>query len=878
MSNTLKVICNPYTKETSYLYQIGKKWEEVDSKNALTTFTKKEFSDLAKDVVKEIYKQKYENIVFEGSDDDFEELEYAARTVLKLDVDYEGKKALSCKRAEKYFNNASEVLGSIEDEFKNLRTVIEKRYKVKNNEIKAEIEKFEKTISDEIPLVVMGTYSSGKSAFINALIGYEILPSGIRTTTSRIHRIKKSSKRDTGKVSFKYNDDNVSIIFDKEGVNFNTASKNAFCKNLDIKIIENSKDITVESHIFQALSILKEQKENISELIEIECPSENGIFNKNNYNFSIIDTPGSDSAAEVAKDSHFEILKKALNNQTNGLPIYVTTADRMNNTSNKELLCAMKTVNLDKNNMIIIVTQADKLTDDDIKDLIDNNDKDKDVIRQAQSTRIFFVSSIAGLAGNKKSDLNFYNKGYEEVFAEIKNKFIDKTKTNYKQLYNYNIMPELQKTRIAKKCNNAVEFGDEKKVLFANSGLECVVEEVFSYGEKHALYNKCAKAKEYLENAIEIVKEEIENKKKQLGDPEEIQKQLDESKRIIIEKIKEKAGDCYTKIIDDYPKQLRLEIEETVDDKKNSIKSKWGKKLKKDFNKEKKEEDVKRFSFIRGFVEQDCSLKNEYHNAENIFESSSSDKKIIQVGKNVVNVVKKGGESSLKIFVDKVTAGIDNAKDTSDKTKQIRGDLKKQVEKRLVKSIKDIDKLLHTYSSSFFDNKDSDLKNELIAVVKGKNENDLSDTEKNTIVDVIQQFPKLEDINVEEGSLQDTQINRYLFGKHIDLGDFNYRKFVGETTNKFEALVEDQKRQIESSFIQSFEQWKEELINKIEQEITSLVPELESLSKKKEQLLNEKKEYELIEGNISDSKEKLVSLLSPQVKRVVTEKNIMEEK
>ena len=60
MNNTLKVICNPYTKETSYLYQIGKKWEEVDSKNALTTFTKKEFSDLAKDVVKEIYKQKYE--------------------------------------------------------------------------------------------------------------------------------------------------------------------------------------------------------------------------------------------------------------------------------------------------------------------------------------------------------------------------------------------------------------------------------------------------------------------------------------------------------------------------------------------------------------------------------------------------------------------------------------------------------------------------------------------------------------------------------------------------------------------------------------------------------------------------------------------------
>ena len=41
-----------------------------------------------------------------------------------------------------------------------------------------------------IPICVFGNYSAGKSTFINALIGREVLPSGGDPVTAKIYKIK----------------------------------------------------------------------------------------------------------------------------------------------------------------------------------------------------------------------------------------------------------------------------------------------------------------------------------------------------------------------------------------------------------------------------------------------------------------------------------------------------------------------------------------------------------------------------------------------------------------------------------------------------------------------------------------------------------------
>ena len=60
---------------------------------------------------------------------------------------------------------------------------------------KAEFEiKREKLNKNDVNLCLVGTYSAGKSTFINALIGKRILPESINSETAKMFRIKNSEK------------------------------------------------------------------------------------------------------------------------------------------------------------------------------------------------------------------------------------------------------------------------------------------------------------------------------------------------------------------------------------------------------------------------------------------------------------------------------------------------------------------------------------------------------------------------------------------------------------------------------------------------------------------------------------------------------------
>ena len=873
MGTTLQITCNPYTKKIIYKQKSGDKWDSLASQNPLLKYDGKEFSYIATEIVKAIYDLDYKHVIFEGSDDDYEELEYAAKTVKKLDKDLEPKAMLICERSQKHFKKAGEALKSIEVEFDDLIEILSKKYNGYNEDIKKEIVKFKETVSNEIPIVIMGTYSTGKSAFINALIGFEALPSATTTTTAKIHRIKKSSSTKKGKVSFKYDGDVVEILFEESDIEVKTISEKDFCKNIFSRINENSKDNSIESHIYQTLKLLNEQdikdsrsgNPHFSDLIEIEVPSNNGIFGDNRFNFSILDTPGSDSADEGIDNSHFEILKKALKNQTNGLPIFVTVPESMNSAGNKEILNEMKKINLDKNNMIVVANRADVTSDAGIVKLLEEND----VIREWQSTRIYFVSAIIGLAGQKKGDIYFYNDEYEDPFELTKSKFIDKANSKYRELYAFNIMPDVQKERITQICQKNVESGDEKKMLFANSGIQCVVEEVFSYGEKHALYNKCANAKKYLISAIEIVQKKIKQKKDDIAAPaEEIAKKLDEKRKKLIEQLRQTSQNLSEQVISQYPNILSSKKDLKMEDKMKKIGKEWINRYEVEYKKELNDRGVDSLSSIKRVGRKFNVFMDEFDSATDVIDKSVESiknkplKTVANFGKKFLNTAKRGVEATGKTIVEVTKEGFDAWDAHTDGMKLVRSRVRKEVEQSLLEDVKDIDNSLYSESRDFLKKQEKQLRNDLIAFVTNKEKDEISSDEQERIKDVILKFPELEETGEDAASLQDSQIAHYLFGKFIDLGDINYKKLAEASKEKLEEIVNNQTYEILNDFKKSFLVWQESLISKIEEEITSLNPDLADWSKEKLRLENELKELEIIQSRLTSSKDNLEKLLS----------------
>lgn len=587
MALTLQIICNPYIKRITYRDGPVEDCQELHAENPLLEYDKTEFSYIVTDIVEEVYKQGYERIIFAGSDDDYEELEYAVKTVPLLEERFKGKEELKCKRSEKRIINARNALGLIESEFKKLQEIVEKKYS-KQDDIRNKI-KFSEIVSDEIPIVIIGAYSSGKSAFINALIGAEVLPSATTTTTAKTHRIRKSASAGVGKILFRYDEEDVVIRFEDSNV-IDMSDESEFCEKLYTSIRNNSKDNTIESHIYQALKQLNEQdikdsrngkKSHFSDLIEVEIPSEKGIFSEKKFNYSILDTPGSDSADKGSGRSHFEILKQALRNQTNGLPICVTVPESMNSAENKKLLAELDGINLDRNNSIVIANKAELSSVEGLKKLSNEDD----VIREWQSTRIYFVSSIAGLAGQKGSE-DFYNDEYKQPFKMYREYFINRSDPDYRQLYTFSIMPSRRKKEIEKNCQEAVNSEDGKKILFANSGMQCVVEEVLDYGEKHALYDKCTKAIKFLSNIIDDIENEINDKKSVIESNKSGASNKFEQKKAEKKSALKDKGELKTdKILGEYRGELIDNVDYT--NKKNFKKEwqKYEKSLKRERNK-----------------------------------------------------------------------------------------------------------------------------------------------------------------------------------------------------------------------------------------------------------------------------------------------------
>lgn len=478
----LKLRYNPYEQKTEYEIYSKEKESWItpvsDSPLAQTQHTngtlKSHIEDSIK-VIDKVYGGNGLKITFEGTDSDFEEFgEY---------INYfneNNAKSIEYEKAKNYYRNASEVLPLLERSFSEVKNRLEK---YRTGETAKEIENCLDAFNPTIPICAMGLYSVGKSAFINAIIGREVLPSATDPTTAKVYKISNREK-----CEIRY-----TIGSEKKSEQFKNGD--------EAKIHDFLKEINSD--------------EQVGDLIEVDVPFVRSILSKG-YDFVIYDTPGPDSKSNA---EHLQVLKNCLEKQTNGLPVFVTEPKGMDKKSLGEIRNMFGSLKLDMQNILIVVNQADGTGNDELKNKKEN--KGQLEITREKSGGVFFVSSIIGIGAkkdnfDKNNDSEWINASY---FGEYRKNYDDFSTTEgkfAKSLYKYNFMIESEQKAYLEEAKK-IDSSDTRKILYYNSGIHSVERAISEYAEKYASYNKCKNSIEFFEKASSFVTAKIDELSEKLN-------------------------------------------------------------------------------------------------------------------------------------------------------------------------------------------------------------------------------------------------------------------------------------------------------------------------------------------------------------------------
>lgn len=576
--NKFKIVANPYKCEINYYY-----WNEENDDYAecgcSSIFSKKEFTNAViwnkgYEIIQEINKNYNQGNVgleleFYGTKEDKDELSY-------IIDEYFSDKGIVLVSDDSYLRSAVDVKKGIEDIFTHMGELFSQ---YQNSEITEYINKFNDAVRPTIPICVMGLYSSGKSAFINSILGIELLPSASDPTTAKTYKIRSGNEY---KIKFCFENNEITLTFEDEKYCISHPAEFDIVTKLDEAIQEKK---TFEERMYCALSIINnydmechkklenEHKRELSEaekiwkvsdLIEVILPIKSSVLPFDKFDFIIIDTPGSNSAHNI---DHIEVLKNAMKGLTNGLPIFVTTPDAMDAKDNIELVNTIDRLGgaLDKGNLLIVVNKADEKSTQTLEDK-KNNIKDSAILK-LNPAEIYFVSSVMGLGfkkilngnttkvededdeGNTISIIEpkWIDKDYCNTFGKNKKNF--KKKKNPTSLYKYNIISQHKKDRY-----EAIELG-EKNAAYRNSGLHAVEYTIREFSLNYALYNKCRNASDYLSKALIVLEKQISEKK---GKVEKILKEINTSiskeEKELIDKLNAKSKEKKAEYTENYKK------------------------------------------------------------------------------------------------------------------------------------------------------------------------------------------------------------------------------------------------------------------------------------------------------------------------------------
>lgn len=529
----VRITCNPFIKKIEYewydfnfgnygpLDQNSKLWQDE--------YVNATIQNRAYEIVEIIDRECNSGnlgleIYFIGTERDYVDL-------CKVINTYFGEADITCIRDKCFYHTADEVMPQIKEKFALVKSTLEE---YAEDDIIQLIDRYNDTVKPFVSLCVMGLYSAGKSAFINSMIGAEILPSSSDPTTAKVYKIYCDKKY---QICFTL--DEKKYVLNFEGKRYKPNSSLIEKLIIELQGIVKSEGPHNEIvHMNRALDIInhyKSSEHKISDVIEVRLPYRNTGLPTDEVDFVIYDTPGSNSDSNAW---HFEVLKRSLDEQTNALPILVTTTETMDAEDNNKILSLIEGIKaFDTTNAVVIINKADAEVPEALRKKKEKSQELK--ISRWKSTRIFFVSSVIGMASKKKNPYEKADWFESKMFKTFKNNVEDFEHDGEMHLYEFNIIDDSKKI-----LHDSQDPADWSKVLYRNSGLEAVEKEIAEYASKYALYNKCRQASDYLQEAIELCAENVNEAKSELDRTlQEVKKCFDEKERELCNKLEEKKKD-----------------------------------------------------------------------------------------------------------------------------------------------------------------------------------------------------------------------------------------------------------------------------------------------------------------------------------------------
>lgn len=552
------------------------------------------------------------------------------------------------------------------------------------------------------------------------------------------------------------------------------------------------------------------------------------------------DTPGSNSASNA---KHLMVLKEAMANMTNGLPIFLSTPDALDSTDNENLYHIIRDMEeLDSRFTMIVVNKADGpgLQRRDSTDSEENRILSQAVPRNLYSGGLFYVSSILGLGS--KNNGEFLDEFYAETYDDQVYKYNNPNERRYKTLYSFNIMPAQLKQR---SDNLAASHSD---LVYANSGLFSIETEIENFAGKYSSYNKCFQSQMFLKKVLEITADEIEQQKEECdGIRQSIKEKLEEDKAKLIEKLEQTAADERQEYDDTYGIHMSeyLEgIEGTFSAEDLSVRvEELTKDLEVEMGYDDRQDEVK-----KSFADVGGNLKDKFNNAPKKF--SIATLKSMATG-----------------FADDVSAVRDAYKAQKDTRHQVdkaaADQLLEIVTNDYIKRLESVHDLLDEKSQKYWTENTESLRKILAKVVTGSEV--LTDERREELERIIITYQKLsfpetpaeEIFNKENFEYHVKVFNQVLWqSDHL-----NVDKLARTYSMNFANGVENRYKSIEESHRESAHTWIQSLLNEIYSNIVKYSPELSKHAKRIQMMTEQIQAWEQRRIKLGEYTEKLCSMM-----------------
>lgn len=572
-----EILYNPYNNRIHFKQAFSKadsddiEWRELDSESSFQKYQMRRciFENCVEEIIELI--NKYINtsdeleIDFIGTDVDFGVLKCA----VAKSADSKSK-GITCECIERYLSS-EEILNKIRDAYQKIEGEFSDY--LNNTELAAdddrvivakEISRFQETVNEDIPICVIGNYSVGKSALVNAFIGYEILPSHSNSTTAKNVQIKNG---DMFILSFTYAGSEYKLIFNEHNVEVITdADKD---EDLLCELMNNTEGLhSAEGIIHQILENLNVETSEDSKISKIEgnvmitVPFRKSELDTESFSFVFIDTPGSNNGNE-AQRIHRENLEKLMDEQTNALPIFVMSRNSLdsNDTNDLRTLLESKEIGFAVQNCIIAISMSDQLVEQQLSEEMPEKIK-----QWLSHPTILFVSPVAAI-GEKKADKTadktvWIDDAYKQIFEKKVSDLVDV------------VPPEYNETPCGRKITE-VRKKSVSPLLYA-SGLPSLETEINYFAYRFAEYKKCTNGKDYLLKALVLADEKLKESKLDLENQKEAKEQEQSATRNqLIRKINEVKLPAVNLVISTVNKEFLSILSSYCDSVESLVRKTW---------------------------------------------------------------------------------------------------------------------------------------------------------------------------------------------------------------------------------------------------------------------------------------------------------------